>query len=467
MTLELATAGLMVCLLVADIIMRGRRKILLQILPFLLAGLLGLAVFFRPEGAWAAGVFAADGLAWFSKIIILSGAVLTALLSVDSLRIPEKNFGAYAALILVALIGMLFLVSSRELITAYISLETMTLCLVGLTAIDRKDDFSLEAGMKYLVISVISSGILLYGLSLVYASTASTSFDAIRNAIALHGASGLLLTGVLMVLVGIAFKLSVVPVHVWTPDVYQGAPTPVTAFLSVASKTAGFILAIRIFMDVFRDLYSFWAPVVAVISFLTMTVGNLMAIPQKNMKRLLAFSTISQAGYILFGLLTVPELGVSSILFFLLAYTFTNLAAFTAVAIFANKTGSENIEDYAGLARKEPLLALTLLFSLLSLAGIPPLAGFFGKYYLFFALMKKGYLWLVILGAMNSTVSLYYYLLVLKQAYIFDRKKDYPKITLSWAMRAVLAISLAGIILLGIFPAPIIEITSRIASLFP
>jgi NADH-quinone oxidoreductase subunit N len=221
-------------------------------------------------------------------------------------------------------------------------------------------------------------------------------------------------------------------------------------------------------MGTFANLAPIWAPEIAILSFLTMTIGNLIAIPQKNIKRLMAFSAISQAGYILFGFLSTPELGVSSIIFYLLVYTFMNIAAFATISAFEHATGFENIEDYAGLARQEPILALALLFSLLSLAGVPPFAGFFGKYYLFYALMKKGYMWLVIAGAVNSTIALYYYLLVLKQVYIFDRKKEYPKIVLPISVKIALIITIAVIVLLGIFPTPVVNITAEIArQLFP
>jgi NADH-quinone oxidoreductase subunit N len=267
----------------------------------------------------------------------------------------------------------------------------------------------------------------------------------------------------IMTLLGVGFKLSMVPMHVWTPDVYQGAPTPVTAFISVASKAAGFVFALRLFAYMFIRLDYVWVPILSVIAFLTMTIGNLMAIPQKNVKRLLAYSTISQAGYILVGFVGASVIGISSVMFYLLAYTITNIAAFAVVAAFAKSTGSENLDDYAGLAQKEPLLALIFMFALLSLAGIPPLAGFVGKFYLFYAAMQKGYTWLVVAGALNSTVSLYYYLLVLRQMYLTDRKKEMPKVVMPFGIKLTLLITMAAIFALGLFPGRVLDITTDIA----
>ena len=303
---ELATAGLMVAVLVVDLFLRRGRRLLWACY---LAGtlvLLALAILSRGETNLLGGSYVADGLSWLARIIIVIGAGLTGAVSMSSLGIREKYHGAYAALLLAASLGMMVLVSSKELITMYVGLETSSVSLYGLAAISKRDDLSLEAGIKYLVIGALSSGLLLYGLSLVYISTGTTSLDAIRAAVATRGPDTLLVAGVLLVLLGVGFKLSMVPLHVWTPDVYQGAPTPVAAFISVVSKSAGFVFAIRLFSFAFADLRSVWEPFMAAAAVLTMTVGNLIAIPQKSAKRLLAYSTISQAGYILVGFVARP-----------------------------------------------------------------------------------------------------------------------------------------------------------------
>jgi NADH-quinone oxidoreductase subunit N len=264
----------------------------------------------------------------------------------------------------------------------------------------------------------------------------------------------------------VAFKLSVVPMHVWTPDVYQGAPTPVAAFISVASKAAGFVFAIRLFPVMLAALSGIWVPLLSVLALVTMTAGNLMAIPQKNVKRFLAYSTISQAGYILVGFVGASEAGISSVVFYLLVYAVSNMAAFGVAAAFAHSAGSDDLEDYNGLARREPVLALVFLTALLSLAGIPPLAGFIGKFYLFYASMQQGYAWLVIAAALNSTVSLYYYLAILKRMYIFEGKKDAREVRVPATIKAALAISVAAMLVLGLFPGPVIAVTTNIGRAF-
>jgi NADH-quinone oxidoreductase subunit N len=453
---ELALVAILVVTLLIDFC-TARKRITGLFATAATAALLGYVFFHEQTGSLFSGAYVYDGISWFSKITILAGTVLTALLSLDTIRVKEKYTGAYYALLLSSALGMMFLVSSQELITLYVALETTAISLYALAAIYKKDDFSLEAGIKYLILGALSSGILLYGISILYATTASTSLSVIVQYTAQNPLSPFYICGIVLVLIGVGFKLSMVPFHVWTPDVYQGAPTPVTAYISVASKAAGFILALRLFGFALAPAQAFWTPIMAVLAFLTMTVGNLLAIPQKNIKRLLAYSTISQAGYLLVGFVAVSADGASSVLFYLLVYTFTNIAAFGVVIAFSRVTGSDNLEDYAGLAQKEPLLALTLLLALLSLAGIPPMAGFIGKFYLFYAAMEKGYLWLVIAGALNSTISLYYYLLILKQMYIFDRTKEYPKITLPWTVKLALVASVIMIFILGIFPGPVIE----------
>jgi NADH-quinone oxidoreductase subunit N len=467
-SVELATAALIVAVLLVDLFSQNHKGI---VWAFFLAGtavLLGLAVAARGDAVLFGGSYAADGMSWIAKMVIVIGTGLAGAVSIGSLPIREKHHGAYAALLLAAALGMMVLVSSRELVTMYVGLETAAVSLYGLAALAKRDVLSLEAGIKYLVIGALSSGVLLYGLALIYTATGTTSLDGIGQFLSAHAAAPLSSVGVILVLLGVGFKITMVPMHVWTPDVYQGAPTPVSAYISVVSKTAGFVFALRLFTFAFAGMRGTWEPFFMAGAVLTMTAGNLAAIPQSSAKRLLAYSSISQAGYILVGFLGMPASGTSAVLFYLLVYTLSNIAAFSCVIAFSSATGSDKLEDYAGLARRSPLLALVFTFSLLSLAGIPPLGGFIGKLYLFSAAMEKGYLWLVVVAALNSVVSLYYYLLVLKRMYITDAPQGAVSIRVSFPVKAVLLLTTVGTFWLGILPGPVMKVFSEVASrVFP
>jgi NADH-quinone oxidoreductase subunit N len=466
-SVELATVILLVVVLLTDLFFPGRK---VTVWACFLAGsavILGLAIAARGDALLFGGSYAADGVSWVTKIIIVIGTALAGALSMDSLPIREKYNGAYAALLLAAALGMMVLVSSRELVTMYVGLETASISMYGLAALAKKDILSLEAGIKYLVIGALSSGILLYGMALVYAAAGTTSLDGIR---AVLGAapSALSAAAIILVLLGVGFKITMVPMHVWTPDVYQGSPTPVSAFISVVSKSAGFVFAVRLFSIAFAGLHAAWEPFVMAGAVLTMTVGNLAAIPQGSAKRLLAYSSISQAGYLLVGFLGTSSSGTSAVLFYLFVYTLANIAAFAVVIAFSSATGSDRLDDYAGLARRSPLLALVFTFALLSLAGIPPLGGFIGKLYLFSAAMERGFLWLVVAAALNSVVSLYYYLMVLKRMYITDALPGAGALTVAFPVKAVLLLTTVGTFLLGILPGPVMKIFAEVsARVFP
>ncbi|MBN2753538.1 MAG: NADH-quinone oxidoreductase subunit N [Candidatus Goldbacteria bacterium] len=461
---EFALAGVAFLIFILDLFGAGK-KTTGRVFTFSMLAMLVYVILSRKDGVMLNGAYAADGISWFAKIVFLSGAFLTGMLSVDTLKLSDKRAGAYYFLLASSTLGMMFLASSKELITLYVSLELATISLYALAAIYREEALSLEAGIKYLILGAVSSGILLYGLSLIYGMTGTTYLDRILFYTSANGFQPVFVLAVIMVILGIGFKLSMVPMHVWTPDVYQGSPTPVTAFISVASKAAGFIFAIRLLSYTLIKAGFVWEPILAILALLTMTIGNLIAIPQKNIKRLLAYSTISQAGFLLVGFIGAPVIGVSSVLFYLLAYTVTNIAAFGVVAVFEKSTGSNEIDDYAGLAQTQPVMALTLMVALLSLAGIPPLVGFAGKVYLFYAAMEKGYLWLVIAGALNSTISLYYYLLILKRMYIWDKSKTstLPKVHVPAMVTAALIICCTAMLVLGIMPGFVIDITNAAA----
>jgi NADH-quinone oxidoreductase subunit N len=465
---ELSTAVLIVMVLLVDMLAPHGKRLVWVVFLVGTVVILGLSIAARGDALLLGGSYAADGISWLAKIVIVIGTGLAGAVSIDSLPIREKYHGAYAALLLAAALGMMILVSSRELVTMYVGLETSAVSLYGLAALAKKDVLSLEAGIKYLVIGALSSGVLLYGLALVYTATGTTSLDGIRAALAGQAPGPLAAAGVILVLLGVGFKITMVPMHVWTPDVYQGAPTPVTAFISVVSKSAGFIFAVRMFSFAFADLRQVWEPFVMVGAVLTMTVGNLAAIPQTSAKRMLAYSSISQAGYLLVGFLGTSASGTSALLFYLFVYTLANVGAFSAVIAFSSATGSDLLDDYAGLSRRSPLLALVFTFSLLSLAGIPPLGGFIGKLYLFSAAMERGYLWLVIVAALNSVVSLYYYLLVLKRMYITEAPAGAGRLRVSLPVKAVLLLTTVGTFWIGILPGSLMQVFSEVSRrLFP
>jgi len=460
---ELALTAIIGFVMLADFMKAGKKQ--LGWMFFLSLSALFVFVLLNPrEGAMFGGAYIYDRFAWFSKLVFLLAAAFTAFLSIDTIRVKDRHAGAYYAILGASTLGMMFLASSKELITMYVGLELATVSLFALTAIYKDDELSLEAGIKYVILGALSSGILLYGISLVYGATGTTYIEGIMSVTAqAQQVSPLMIFGILLMLLGIGFKLSMVPMHVWTPDVYQGAPTQITAFISVASKAAGFVFALRMFMYAFIKFEPLLVPAIAVLAFLTMTVGNLIAIPQKNLKRMLAYSSISQAGYLLVGFVGGAGLGISSVMFYMLAYVVTNLTAFGVLIVFANSTGSDELDDYSGLAQTQPVVALTLMLALLSLAGIPPLVGFTGKVYLFYAAMQKGYAWLVVAGALNSTVSLYYYLLVLKRMYMWDKTKELPKISVPATVTAALIILSVLMLVLGIFPGPVMDITIEAA----
>ena len=397
--------------------------------------------------------------------------------TVDYASKLEDNQGEYYALILIATIGMMLMAAAGNLVTAYVSLELISIPLYVLVGF-LKNNKSTESSLKYLLLGAIASAILLYGMALVYGSTGEIQLSAIGSALAAMTATGAsanpgLILGILLVVAGLGFKIAAVPFQLWVPDVYEGAPTPVTAFLSVASKAAGFALILRIFMSAFGNpswLSHDWGIVFAVLAIISMFVGNLAAIPQTNIKRMLGYSSIAQAGYLMVGLaaLGVAEnantLGESGILFFLVSYALTNLGAFIAIIAITNKLDSDLIENFSGMGKRAPVVALALSLCLFSLVGMPPAAGFMAKYYVFNGAVHNGLLWLVIVAVINSVISAYYYLRVVKVMW-FGKSTSEEKVPSSWALRLGLLLSSAGVLLIGIFPGFLIH-TAELAAKF-
>ncbi len=462
--LLLATLGLV---LVADLVLPPSQH--KSLVPLALAGTAAaLGALWLPSSAGGLdGVFAADRLAVYLQSVILLALGLVLVASWEFERYWRRPVGEYLILLLASTLGMLFLAAGTELVLLYVGLELATFPLVLLTAYLPGDAKSAEGGLKYLILASLGSAILLFGFSLLYAAYGVTRTAALASALAAAPAQPLALFGALCVLAGIGFKIALLPFHMWAPDAYEGAPTPVTAFLSVASKTAGFAVALRLLAGALPALRPHWGLWLAILSAATMTLGNLAAIPQTNIKRMLAYSSIAQAGYIVMGLVAFHALGISALLYYLAAYLVTNLAAFGVVIAVEQATGSARIDAYLGLAQRSPRLALGMLLALLSLAGIPPLAGFAAKFYLFAAAFGQGYGWLVILAVLNSALSLYYYLRVIRVMYILPPEAGAPAWPgTAWPLAAALVACLAGVLVLGFYPGPFIDL-ARAAVILP
>lgn len=446
-------AGLLLAL---DVVWPESRK---RSLGLLAAGGLGLAaalalIFVRPDDSLVfGGMLRNDMLAYVFRLLFIFAGAIVALISVESPGVARK--GDYYAIVIGAVIGMDFMAASADLIMLYLSIETTSIALYLLAGFLREDDKSAEAGLKYFLFGAFTSTIMLYGFSLLYGFTGRTNLYELSAALIAGGTPQVAaLVAVLMVLVGFGFKVSMVPFHFWSPDVYEGAPTPVTAFISVASKAAGFAVLLRVLLGVFPDLQSYWGPLLAVVSVFTMTLGNTLALAQRNIKRMLAYSSIAQAGYALIGLAALNESGIAAVVFYLLTYTVTNLVTFAVVVLAARVIGSDEIADYAGLSRRSPGLALALMIGLLSLGGMPPLAGFFGKFFVFTAAVEAGLIWLAVIGVLNSIIGLYYYLTVLKVVYLYRSERDHERIPVSRPYAVALWLCAAGIIVMGTVAAP-------------
>ena len=392
--------------------------------------------------------------------------IAVCVLSLDFVRQRLEHPGEYYGLVLVAVLAMMLMSSASELLTAYISLELMSFTFYVLTSYAREDPKSNEAGVKYILLGALSSAILLFGLSLLYGATGTTTFvglaDSLRQGTALVPVFGL---GLVLVLGGFAFKVAVVPFHMWAPDVYEGAPTPVTAFLSVASKAAAFALLLRLVATAFLPIGLDWQAVLAALALVSMLVGNLVALVQRNIKRLIAYSSIGQAGYLLLGFAALgPGAAAVSdaILFHLIGYAATNLAAFTGVTAVFNRTGKEEIADYDGLAQRAPLLALVLAVAFFSSAGLPFFAGFTTKFYLFAAVVRQSpsLLWLAGVAIVMSLVSLYYYLVVIKHMFI-NAPPSPERIKVSRTLSGAALVLSAIIVALGVYPSPLLQLIAK------
>jgi NADH-quinone oxidoreductase subunit N len=401
-----------------------------------------------------------DDYALFLHVIICYAAALAVLLSIDYLRRNGIESGEYYALVLMSTSGMLLLASAGDLLIVFLGIELMSLPLYVLAGLFKTRLAAGEASLKYFLLGAFATAFFLYGVALIFGATGATNFDRIAAAAAARPSDALITVGLGLLLVGFGFKISSVPFHMWAPDVYEGAPTSITALIATGSKAAAFGALVRVLTVALRAAQPDWTVLLWGIAAVTMTVGNVVAIAQSNLKRMLAYSSVAHVGYMLVGLVAGGVPGAGAVLYYLLAYTFTTIGAFGAILMAERATGEEavDVRDYAGLARRHPVLAAALALYLLSLIGIPPLAGFVGKFYLFGSAVRAGYLWLTVVAVLNSAIAAYYYLRVIVYMYMREPDGAGARLAPTFAGALALAIAAVGIILLGVAPAPFVDL---------
>jgi NADH-quinone oxidoreductase subunit N len=402
------------------------------------------------------------------RVFFCGIGVFACIASARFVRDRLLHAGEYYAFILLAVVGANGMAGARELLTAYISLELLSFSLYVLTSYAKFDLRSNEGGLKYMLLGAFSSAILLYGISLIYGVTGSTTYAGIGEALSgdVSGIETGLFLGMALLLAGLGFKVAAVPFHMWTPDAYEGAPLPVTAFISAISKAGGFALFLKLFALGFLPLIDDWRYFVGVLAVATMALGNLVALQQRNIKRLLAYSSIGQVGYLMIGIAALSPEAASALVFHLVGYAVTNLAAFVCIILYFNQTGKEEIKDFAGMAERAPFLALSLSIALFSLAGMPLFAGFVTKFILFQAATQEGMLWLAAAGATFSLVSLYYYLVVIREMYL-GKPETPTRFPVRWVEYGALFALVIGVLFIGIYPAPVFEaVDSSTAAVF-
>lgn len=453
---EIVLTCLALFVLLADLVIKRKESVaFLSIVSALAVGYL-LTV---ASGETFSGMFIADGYSMFFKVIFILNVVLTALISIRYIQVERVNFGEYYSLILFSTLGMMIMTSAGDLIVLYLGLELMALSTYVLAGFIRYDVKSNEAAMKYFLLGSFASAFLLYGISMVYGLTGTTDIRGIAFAVASRGLAGnpVLTLSMILIAVAFSFKIAAVPFHMWAPDAYEGAPTSVTAFMSVGPKAAGFAVLGRVFMVAFGQIQVEWAAVLIPVAILTMGVGNIIALSQTNIKRMLAYSSIAHAGYVLLGIIAGTSDGMASVLNYMLIYAFMNIGAF-AVVIMLRSEGfkGDSISDYEGLAKTHPLAAALMLVFMFSLTGIPPTAGFWGKFYLFMSAVHAGYTWLVIVAVVFSAISAYFYLRIVMNMYMKEPKEEVA-LTTSPAVGLALVVTAIMVILIGVLPTPFVD----------
>ena len=478
------TVTLCVALLM-DLLLKRNRTVTAWIV---LAGI-ALAFFLVPGQSPAgghsifSGMFVVDGFSKFFKYLILTTSFLIVVFSLMSaeLNLRNRRVGEYYSLLVAMTLGMMLMTGASNLLMMYLSLELTSISSYILAGYTREARDSSEASLKYVIYGALASGMMLYGISILYGLTGSVDIYAINSTLAAGNVNplALIIAGILTI-VGFGYKISAVPFHFWTPDVYEGAPITITAFLSVASKAAGFAMMIRFFKVSFIDAASGaltlgswssfpgfeWNQILAILSVITMTLGNLVAIWQNNLKRLLAYSSIAHAGYMLLGVVVLSNEGIAAVLIYFVVYLFMNLGAFYVVMIVADRTGSEDIDAYKGLGYRSPLVSIAMAVFLLSLTGIPPTAGFVGKLYIFAALINAKWFWLAIVGVLNSVVSLYYYVRILRNMFLRQPEASAEPIRFSSVQLALLLLLLIPTLLLGLYFTPLVEFAQASVGMF-
>ena len=452
----LLLAGTAMLALFWDIWIKDDEHSLLGWLSFtgiVLTALCSCLLWGRNEAVFS-GMFVLDTYALFFNLIFCMAAGLTVLMSLTYLETAEIRHGEYYALILFATLGMVIMAAATDLILIFLGLETMSIAVYVLAGIWRQHLTSHEAALKYFLLGAFASGFLLYGIALVYGATGSVQLGAIAEHVGTNGSSPLLLIGIALLIVGFGFKVAAVPFHVWAPDVYQGSPTTVTAFMAVGVKAAAFAAFARVFLHTLGPVHADWQGILWVIAALTMTVGNITALVQHNIKRMLAYSSIAHAGYLLVAMVAGKDFGGAALMYYVVAYGLMNMGAFgVMIAVGRKGEPNEDFDDYAGLGFRHPALGMAMTVFMLSLAGVPPLVGFTGKFYIFSAAVQAGCVWLAVIGVLNSVVSAYYYMRVVVNMYMHEGDTIIELPSLRPALVAVILVTAIGTVLMGIFPS--------------
>ena len=453
----------MLLLLVSVFSKRGRTTHIswLSIVALVITAIVTVSSWNNPQEGFAGSVVL-DNFAIFFSMIFIIAAALTILISDGYLRREGYPVGEYYPLILFCTAGAMWMASGTDLMTIFLGLEVLSVSLYVLAGFFRGDPRSNEAGLKYFFLGAFSTGFLLYGVALLYGVSGSTKIAVIAQHLSQNPAimgNPMLIAGAILLLVGFLFKVGSAPFHMWAPDVYQGAPTPITAFMSAGPKAAAFAALLRIAIIGLGSIQADISALFWILAVLTMIVGNFIALSQTNIKRMLAYSSIAHAGYALVGIVAWNQIGLSAILFYMLVYTFMNIGAF-AVLVLAGKKGEENLtlEGFSGFGYKRPFLGVAMCIFLFALMGLPPTAGFTGKFFVFAGALKAGYVWLAVIGVMNSAVSLYYYLRVIVYMYFRDPQDDFAWVKMEIPAVLSIALALAGILYLGIVPGPVMEL---------
>lgn len=469
---EYIAAGSAVAIICAELFFPKLRKDLLAYMTALaaIAWAIASAAFIGMEPRSFQGLIQVDNFTTFFRILAAGIVFCVALMSAHYMRGRTREAAEYYGLLLIGGCGMVYMAAARELITAYISLELMTFCLYILTGYLKKDNLSSEASLKYILLGAFSSAMFLYGISLIYGVAGTTYYDGIAEALANRGGStdAAVVVAFMLILAGVGFKVAAVPFHMWAPDAYEGAPLPITAFISSASEGAGIALILRLFAAAFTPDALEWRWAFAIVAALTMTVGNLIAIQQTNLKRLIAYSSIGQVGYMLVVITAIgygdAEFGrnaSSGLLLHLAGYIITSLAFFTALTAYFNRTGDDSVKGLRGIAETQPFLALVILVSLFSFAGLPFFAGFATKLFMFQGATTPGLLWLVGLAILNSFISLYYYLMIVRQMYLFDPAPGMTRFRVNPLLWGLSGALMLGVLFIGVYPGPVFKAAEK------